>query len=250
MFQPSVSFVQIEQSQAGVHTTIAINRVFNSRQAGFNYDDPNILLCFSYRAAILERHGEASSRHRIKLSTRHQQSCLSAPSSAGPRMRYADPFTDVSINLSGTSFPDSRHHKGLGVRNARDYYRQLMRGVDFLHSIHVAHRDLKPDNLMINSNGLLKITDFGMATKLEMTCTNEEVPLDRMCGTRDYMSPQMFKKKYLSDQHFALWMERGLPRPFNRLTPGTLDILEYVLDVNEKTRPTSSEVLDHLWLAL
>ncbi|KAK6010715.1 hypothetical protein OSTOST_24231 [Ostertagia ostertagi] len=36
-----------------------------------------------------------------------------------------------------------------------------------------------------------------MATKLEMTYTNEEVPLDRMCGTRDYMSPQMFKKKYL-----------------------------------------------------
>ncbi|KAK6017271.1 hypothetical protein OSTOST_17210, partial [Ostertagia ostertagi] len=89
----------------------------------------------------------------------------------------------------------SKHRRGLGVRNARDYYRQLMRGVDFLHSIHVAHRDLKPDNLIINSNGLLKITDFGMATKLEMTYTNEEVPLDRMCGTRDYMSPQMFQKR-------------------------------------------------------
>ncbi|KAK6054553.1 hypothetical protein COOONC_07941 [Cooperia oncophora] len=153
-----------------------------------------------------------------------------------------------------------------------------MRGVDFLHNIRIAHRDLKPDNLIINSYGLLKITDFGMATKLEVTHTNEEVPLDRMCGTRDYMSPQMFKKKYLgtkndiwasgiilllmlagrrswrrarrSDPHFALWMERSLPRPFNHLTPATLDILEYVLDVHEKTRPTSGEILDHSWLAL
>nr|CDJ98478.1 Serine threonine protein kinase-related domain containing protein [Haemonchus contortus] len=154
---------------------------------------------------------------------------------------------------------DSRRHGGIGVHRARDYYRQLMRGVDFLHNIGIAHRDLKPDNLIINSNGLLKITDFGMATKIEFTHTNQEIPLDRMCGTRDYMSPQMFKKKYLgtkndvwssgvilllmiagrrcwrkarrSDPHFSLWLERKLPRPFDRLTPGTLEILEYILDV-------------------
>ncbi|VDO45155.1 unnamed protein product [Haemonchus placei] len=122
-------------------------------------------------------------------------------------------------------FLDSRRHGGIGVHRARDYYRQLMRGVDFLHNIGIAHRDLKPDNLIINSNGLLKITDFGMATKIEFTHTNQEVPLDRMCGTRDYMSPQMFKKKYLSDPHFSLWLERKLPRPFDRLTPGTLDFV-------------------------
>uniref|UniRef100_A0A7I4Z053 Protein kinase domain-containing protein n=1 Tax=Haemonchus contortus TaxID=6289 RepID=A0A7I4Z053_HAECO len=173
---------------------------------------------------------------------------------------------------------DSRRHGGIGVHRARDYYRQLMRGVDFLHNIGIAHRDLKPDNLIINSNGLLKITDFGMATKIEFTHTNQEIPLDRMCGTRDYMSPQMFKKKYLgtkndvwssgvilllmiagrrcwrkarrSDPHFSLWLERKLPRPFDRLTPGTLEILEYILDVNEKTRPSSSDILDHPWLAL
>ncbi|VDL78317.1 unnamed protein product [Nippostrongylus brasiliensis] len=92
---------------------------------------------------------------------------------------------------------DNRRYKGVGVQKSRDYYRQLMRGIDFLHSLHVAHRDLKPDNLIINSHGILKITDFGMATKLEMTRCNQEIQLDRMCGTRDYMSPQMFKKKYL-----------------------------------------------------
>lgn len=173
---------------------------------------------------------------------------------------------------------DSKHRRGLQVRKARDYYRQLMRGVDFLHRLNIAHRDLKPDNLIISGKGLLRITDFGMATKIETTHSDEEIPLDRMCGTRDYMSPQMFKKKYLgtkndvwasgiilllmlagrrswrrarrSDQYFELWLHKKLPRPFNRLTPATLGILEYVLDVNERTRPSCSEILDHSWLAL
>jgi len=38
-----------------------------------------------------------------------------------------------------------------------------MRGVKFLHSINVAHRDLKPRNLLINENFDIKICDFGLA---------------------------------------------------------------------------------------
>ncbi|EYB93363.1 hypothetical protein Y032_0183g939 [Ancylostoma ceylanicum] len=173
----------------------------------------------------------------------------------------------------------SKRRGCIDVRRARDYFRQLIRGVDFLHRLQVAHRDLKPENVIVNNNGLLKITDFGMATQMQMTADNVEVPLDRMCGTREFMSPQMFKKKYLgskndvwatgvilllmltgkrpwrrarkSDRQYYEWAEgRTLPRPFDRLTPATLEIVEYVLNVNEHARPSCDDILEHSWLAL
>ncbi|KAK6758489.1 hypothetical protein RB195_015982 [Necator americanus] len=173
----------------------------------------------------------------------------------------------------------SRRRGCIDVRRARDYFRQLIRGVDFLHSFHVVHRDLKPENVIVNNNGLLKITDFGMATQLQSKDDGTEVPLDRMCGTREFMSPQMFKKKYLgskndvwatgiillmmltgrrpwkrarkSDRNFYEWAEgRTLPRPFDRLTPATLEIVEFVLNISEHSRPSCDEILDHSWLAL
>ena len=40
---------------------------------------------------------------------------------------------------------------------------QLLRGVKYLHSADILHRDLKPRNLLVNSNCDLKICDFGLA---------------------------------------------------------------------------------------
>lgn len=41
--------------------------------------------------------------------------------------------------------------------------RELLTGIDFLHSHRIIHRDLKPSNLLISSQGRLKICDFGLA---------------------------------------------------------------------------------------
>ena len=46
---------------------------------------------------------------------------------------------------------------------ARHYFKQLMFGLEYCHSNGVTHRDLKPDNLLLDGNFVLKIGDFGYA---------------------------------------------------------------------------------------
>ena len=48
--------------------------------------------------------------------------------------------------------------------SAQIFMRHLLNGVDYLHKKGIVHRDIKPENLLIDGNGILKISDFGMAT--------------------------------------------------------------------------------------
>ena len=58
-----------------------------------------------------------------------------------------------------------------------------------MHSVDIVHRDLKLDNILINSNGKIKLIDFGFATKCKI---NER--LTAYCGTPHYMDPDLAKK--------------------------------------------------------
>jgi hypothetical protein len=66
---------------------------------------------------------------------------------------------------------------------------QLLRGVEYLHSRNVIHRDLKLANLMVDSDLRLKIGDFGLATLL---ADPDEKRLT-MCGTPNYIAPEILQ---------------------------------------------------------
>ncbi|XP_076057325.1 serine/threonine-protein kinase Chk1-like [Oratosquilla oratoria] len=83
------------------------------------------------------------------------------------------------------------------------YFNQLMSGVEYLHSRGVAHRDLKPGNLMITKNRILKISDFGYAGVF-LLC-RQEVMLTGSIGTRPYMAPEIFKKDRYRGPPVDLW---------------------------------------------
>lgn len=47
--------------------------------------------------------------------------------------------------------------------NIKSYMMQTLRGLEYLHKNWIMHRDLKPNNLLVNSEGVLKVADFGLA---------------------------------------------------------------------------------------
>jgi protein kinase A len=71
---------------------------------------------------------------------------------------------------------------------AKFYHAELVLAFEYLHSKDIIYRDLKPENLLLDGKGHVKITDFGFAKRVpERTFT--------LCGTPDYLAPEMIQSK-------------------------------------------------------
>jgi aurora kinase, other len=69
-------------------------------------------------------------------------------------------------------------------KKAAAYIMDICKGVDFCHRSNVIHRDIKAENVLISSDGHLKIADFGWSVKTLSKCNS-------FCGTFEYLSPQI-----------------------------------------------------------
>ncbi|XP_061576023.1 serine/threonine-protein kinase PLK1 [Cololabis saira] len=84
-----------------------------------------------------------------------------------------------------------KRRKAVTEPEARYYMTQLLKGVQYLHTNRVIHRDLKLGNIFLNDDMDVKIGDFGLATKIEFDGERKKT----LCGTPNYIAPEVLCKK-------------------------------------------------------
>jgi serine/threonine protein kinase len=154
---------------------------------------------------------------------------------------------------------------------ARVFTRQILEALQYVHSMSISHRDLKPENLLLDQNGVLKISDFGLASFL---------PKDGLvvtsCGSPCYASPECISGDpydgkttdvwsvgvivYAMVTGALPWTEASQSGIFNQirmgqyriprvLSPDCRSFLRGLMTVDIKKRSTIGQALRHPFLA-
>jgi serine/threonine protein kinase len=99
----------------------------------------------------------------------------------------------MEIAEGGNLFQKLVSEKCFNERKAFDYFLQVLSAVEYLHCHNPAiiHRDIKPENILIDKTGTLKLTDFGWSNFYSQ---EEGTQRYTMCGTYEYLAPEMVKE--------------------------------------------------------
>lgn len=155
---------------------------------------------------------------------------------------------------------------------ARWIFQQLISAVDCCHSGGVYHRDLKLENLLIDEDGSLKVSDFGLSAISDSR--HQDGLLHTMCGTPAYVAPEVINRRGYDGAKADVWscgvilyvllaghlpfQDSNLIEMYKKITradyrcpnwfpPEVRRLLLKILDPNPKTRITISKIMENSW---
>ncbi|KAL2552013.1 putative serine/threonine-protein kinase WNK6 [Forsythia ovata] len=99
----------------------------------------------------------------------------------------------TELFTSGSLRQYRKKHKNVDMKFLKNWVRQILQGLDYLHSQNppVIHRDLKCDNIFVNGNrGEVKIGDLGLATIMLHPTAKSAI------GTPEFMAPELYEEEY------------------------------------------------------
>lgn len=84
--------------------------------------------------------------------------------------------------------------------NAKTIIKQILKALVYCHSKCATHRDIKLENVIISSNGEVKVIDFGFST-----CIPNDKKVKMFCGTPSYMAPEITQKTEYCGPPVDIW---------------------------------------------
>ena len=114
-------------------------------------------------------------------------------------VRYVEHYESKGVLYIIMEYADGGdlHHKikaapgRMSEEKVLHYFAQMSLAVEYLHSRHILHRDIKSMNVFLMKNGTVKLGDFGISTVLRNTLGMAKT----VCGTPYYFSPELCKNK-------------------------------------------------------
>ena len=108
----------------------------------------------------------------------------------------------MEIATGGELFSKIAGGRRLKESTARRYFQQLVSALRFCHQNGVAHRDVKPQNLLLDCNGNLKVSDFGLSALPDRIRNGL---LHTACGTPAYTAPEVLTRRGYDGSRADAW---------------------------------------------
>ncbi|CAD7079305.1 unnamed protein product [Hermetia illucens] len=110
-------------------------------------------------------------------------------------MRYAE---------HGDLFQYMKLNGAIKENHARIWTRQIALAVQYLHTLEIAHRDLKCENILITSHMNCKLTDFGFA-RIVTDDFGNHVTSQTFCGSKQYVAPEILRGERYNPKAADMW---------------------------------------------
>lgn len=150
---------------------------------------------------------------------------------------------------------------------AKLIFKQIVTGIVHLHENGIVHRDIKDENVIVDSKGFVKIIDFGSAAYVK------DGPFDVFVGTIDYAAPEVLKGQSYEGKQQDIWalgillytivfkenpfynideiLEADIKFPEGEnISASCTDLISMILNRNLTERPTITEISSHPWLVI
>lgn len=159
----------------------------------------------------------------------------------------------------------------LREQQAANIFHQIVSAINYIHQNGVAHRDLKPQNILITLWPNVKISDFGLCGFME------DKKMKTFCGTPCYTAPECINQIQYNGVYSDVWSlgvilyemvtgmhpwdVRNITKMIKQITQGHFtvpstvtpaceELIKMIMKVKPNERPTCEKILNHPWMKL